>query len=135
MTRRYECLECGTRCSVPDDLDVTEALCPLCETATMSPLRLPARRLEREERSQDGIGLVPDMTGAVGHLFRAKQEIAARGLENEKGEIVQVSKGMEFNVNELLGDPEVEIVEVGDDGNVKKLRVRPHQWPPKGEKF
>lgn len=134
----YECQECDARL-VSEKPTEGDLACPFCEDQIMRLVtalaRKPRPRAGRHDE-ETGITVVGDVVSAVRHLFRGAQNVDGSELvDEETGIVVARSEGMTFAINEFLGDPPVESVELGDDGQVKNMKVKPHEWPPRGEGF
>lgn len=136
----WTCVECGRRC-LDDGPPTPGCLCdPLPVDRTLAEhraTRKPADLATVEDTpGETGVAVVGDMRSVIAHLFRRAQLVNGSQLvDEETGAVVAESEGMAFDLNELLGEPTVESTEVDKDGNVKNMKVRPHEWPPKGESF
>ena len=135
----YKCL-CGVQVTLPPNASGGDPDCPYEDGSGDHGMSLvtavaPARPVAGGP-GESGLAVVGDMGDVIKHLFRRAQNIAGSQLvDDETGIVVAESEGMTFNINEFLGDPPVESVEIGDDGEVKHMKVKPHEWPPRKEGF
>ena len=108
--------------------------------------RNPAKVARRKKRRSSGDGnlvAIGDMESAVKHLFRDGHQVQGYELvDEETGLVVQRVEPKQIAFRYPEGspvrqdlEPSVEDVEIGPDGQVKRMRVKPVEWPPKHEKF
>jgi hypothetical protein len=108
---------------------------------TFTPVRALRRRNPRASGKR-GMRVAGAMEAMAERLFQDERLIDGYELQDEEGNVIARVEPKKIAFRSPAGspwrqdlEPTVEDVEIGPDGKPQRMRVKPVEWPPKGEKF